>query len=320
MDAEPTDTERVNAGLTPAQREILEKLRGGDRDRPVFAAALRDEVRARLEEELAPIAGDLGTDLLWIGKSALGRVHACEAHQVAVAGEPFEWSVAAARGTLAHKAIELSVHARGEPTPLDLVDRALDRLADGPDQLAAYLRALDEVDRAELRAAVNELVVKFQELWPPLRRRWLPSTESALRLELFGGRVVLRGRVDLTLGRAHGDRAGKLVVDLKSGGSHAGHLEDLRFYALLETVRVGVPPFRLATYYLDGGTFVAEDVTEGVLEAAMRRTVAGARKLADLQLGLRSPVVTPNPACRWCPAREGCDGARQWEDAAPDRW
>jgi adenine-specific DNA glycosylase len=25
-------------------------------------------------------------------------------------------------------------------------------------------------------------------------------------------------------------------------------------------------------------------------------------------------VVTPNPACRWCPVRAECEGATRWEE------
>jgi hypothetical protein len=308
------DTDPAANEWTPAQRDVLARLRGQGDGRPHFDPDLRDRIRDRLENELASVASDLGPEVLWISKRALARVHTCEAHQVAVATSPFSWSVPAARGVVAHKAVELSVHMRGEPTPLDLVDAAIGRLEEEPDGMGDFLRALPETERAELRASVNDVVAKFRELWPPLRRHWVPTTESALRLELCDGHVVLSGKVDLTLGQARGQRAGKLVVDLKSGGSTPAHADDLRFYALVETVRVGVPPFRLATYYLDGGAFHTEDVNEGVLEAALRRTIAGARNLADLQLGLRSPAVTPNPACAWCPARADCEGAVRWAE------
>ena len=72
---------------------------------------------------------------------------------------------------------------------------------------------------------------------------------------------------------------------------------------------MGVPPFALVGYYLDSGTFTQEEVTEDVLEAAVRRTVAGVTKLVELQLGLRSPSRTANVTCRWCRLRDDCDVA-----------
>jgi len=113
------------------------------------------------------------------------------------------------------------------------------------------------------------------------------------------GRVLLRGKVDLALGRAEGTQAKVLIVDFKTGRPLPVHTDDLRFYALLETLRVGVPPYRLATFSLDSGTGVSEDVDEQVLLAAARRTVAGVARLIELEEG-RDALLRAGPACRWC--------------------
>jgi RecB family exonuclease len=303
------------AELNPAQREVLDALRAPERPRPRYDAGLRAALRAHLEEELGPLAALVDRPAV-VTKRALGEVLTCEAHHLASTAAPFEWNVALARGVVVHRAIQLGVFRRDAPPPLELVDDALDRLADDPDAAVAdYLLDLPEAERAELRGAASEVVSAFTELWPPLARTWFPRTETPVRAELCGGKVVLTGRVDLSLGVADGDRAGRVLVDLKTGGASAGHLHDLRFYALLETLRSGVPPLRLATSYLEAGDLAVEDVDEDVLEAAVRRTVQGARAVLELRLGLRSPAITPNPACRWCPAREGCEGAGRWEEA-----
>jgi hypothetical protein len=303
------------ADLNPAQRAVLDALRAPERPRPRYEARLRDELRGHLEGELAPLAALLDGPA-FVSKKALGDVLGCEAHHVAEAGAPFEWNVALARGVVVHRAIQLGVFRRDAPPPLELVDDALDRLADDPDApLADYLLGLPEAERADLRGAAAEVVSAFSELWPPLPRHWVPRTETAVRAELCGGKVVFSGRVDLSLGAPDGDRAGRVLVDLKTGATAAGHLHDLRFYALLETLRSGVPPLRLATSYLEAGDLAVEEVDEDVLEAAVRRTVQGSRAVLELRLGLRSPGVTPNPACRWCPARTTCDGAARWEEA-----
>jgi RecB family exonuclease len=303
------------AELNPAQREVLDALRAPERPRPRYDAGLRAALRAHLEEELGPLAALVDRPAV-VTKRALGEVLTCEAHHLASTAAPFEWNVALARGVVVHRAIQLGVFRRDAPPPLELVDDALDRLADDPDAAVAdYLLDLPEAERAELRDAASEVVSAFTELWPPLARTWFPRTETPVRAELCGGKVVLTGRVDLSLGVADGDRAGRVLVDLKTGGASAGHLHDLRFYALLETLRSGVPPLRLATSYLEAGDLAVEDVDEDVLEAAVRRTVQGARAVLELRLGLRSPAITPNPACRWCPAREGCEGAGRWEEA-----
>lgn len=284
-------------------------LRAGDGARFEVDPGLRDGLRARLQEELAPAARAV-TEPVFVGKAAMARVLACEAHELAEAAVPFAWTLAAARGTVAHRAIQLSVGRPDRPSPLRLVDDALERLADDPSvRIADYLLGLTEAERAELRGDVSEIVGSFLELWPPLERGWRPQTESPRRAELFDGMVILSGKLDLTLGAPDGLRAGRVIVDLKTGNRHAGHVDELRFYALLDTLRSGVPPFRLVRYYLDAGDLATEAVTEDVLEAAVRRTVDATKKLVELRTGLRSPQVTPNPACRWCSIRNECEGA-----------
>jgi hypothetical protein len=143
---------------------------------------------------------------------------------------------------------------------------------------------------------------------------WRPRLESSLRLELCQGKIIVQGKVDLALGQAQGTQARVLIVDLKTGQPAAAHADDLRLYALLETLRVGVPPFRMASYYLDSGTWHAEDVDEGVLVAAVRRLVDGAAKVVELRFEGRAPTIVPGPACRYCPARNDCQGAKVWAE------
>jgi hypothetical protein len=298
--------------LNPAQQGVVDLLRAPGRPRPSVDGDPRPGLRRRLEEALAPLATKLDAPL-FVSKAALGRVAACEAHHLAEDAQPFEWSLATARGTIAHKAIELSVHRRDSPSPLHLVDGALDRLEADPDSgVGGWLVTLDEAERAELRGSVNEVVAAFLELWPPLPRAWRPATEVRLRAELCDGALILSARSDLTLGTAQGQTAGKVLVELKTGARAARHVEDLRYAALLETLRCGVPPLRLALATLDSGTLSVEEVTDDVIEAAVRRTIAGTTRLLELRLGLRSPSITPNPACGWCGLRATCDGAARW--------
>jgi len=176
----------------------------------------------------------------------------------------------------------MSIHWRGSPHPFDLVDESLARLSGEDRGLGAFLQTLSESDRAQLRSDVNDRVAAFLETWPPLKPRWRPVTESRVRAEFLGGRIVVSGKVDLTLGHADGSRAGKVIVDLKTGRSRGSHRDDLRLYALVETLRIGTPPRIVASYYLDQGQFVPEAVTEDVLDAAAARLVAGVAAMTEL--------------------------------------
>lgn len=302
--------------LNPAQHDVATRLRGDRNDRPSYDDELRHVLRARLEAGIADAVDALPrTSTLVVSKNRLTAVHACEARYLR---DDFEWSVPAARGKVAHKAIELSINWRREIVPLVLVDEALARLEDGEDDFARWLQGLGEVERAELRAEANDRVVKFLECWPPLPRSWRPVTEAAVRQDLAGDRIILRGKVDLTLGAPDGLVAGKVLVDLKTGAAKAAHLDDLRFYALVETLRLGTPPLRLATYYLDQGRLVPEDVSEPLLMSTVERVVAGVVKMVELATGAREPVRRAGPACRWCPLHDECDEGRSYTEADDD--
>jgi PD-(D/E)XK nuclease superfamily len=153
---------------------------------------------------------------------------------------------------------------------------------------------------------------------PPLRqmrRELAPSTEWHVRVELLGGTVVLSGQLDLVLGSGRTDgaaRATRLAIDLKTGRAWPEHAEDMRFYALLLGLRFGIPPYRVATLYLDSGEWQAEDVDERVLDRAADRVIEAIRAAAASTAGRPAPL-TPGPYCTWCPRSLTCpsSAARQ---------
>jgi hypothetical protein len=309
------------AALNPAQVRVLTELMDLGGDRPAFDPSLADDLGAFLEQGLAPVAARLGDDAVVVDKGKLARVHQCERFHLAEEQAGFAWSSRNACGTVAHKAIELALFARSLPAPLDAVDRALERIAEtaedwGP---ARFLARSDESERAELRSAANDAVHRFFQCFPSLSPRWCPVVESRARVDLCGGLVVLKGRVDLSLGRPDGHTARVLLVDLKTGAPHPSHAHDLRYYALLEALRSGVPPFRVASYYLESARWHAEDVTAELLESAARRVVHGVAKLVELSVERRPPTINPGPACGYCPDRTACEGATRWAEERASR-
>ncbi len=301
--------------LNPAQQRTLDALGATGAQRPVFDPELAPRLRADLEAGLAEVMGDLGPDEdLNLSKHLLGRVHGCEVRLLAedAADEPFTVTVPIARGSIAHKAVELGIHWSGEPLPLDLVDEAMASLAGSDHWLTEFLQTCSEAERAELRSTASDRVAKFFECFPPLDARWRPVTESSQFVDLAGGRVRLRGKVDLTLGTARGMQAGKVIVDLKTGSPNPVHRDDLRFYALLDTLRLGVPPRLVASFYLDLAEARTEAVTEGVLDATVARTIDAAQRLAALRAGTVEPVYRPSYGCRWCVALPDCRVGRSW--------
>ena len=297
--------------LNPAQQRVIALLgKGADHERAPVPEGLGAELKAELDEVLTPAAHVIPDDRpLFVSKHALTGVHQCEAHHLAGDGD-FEWSPPTARGTVAHKAIELGVHVPGQPIPTDLVDEAIARLMDSTAPIARYLDTLNQYDRAELRSLAVNHVARFFECFPPLKASWIPRTESRVAVDLAAGRVRLSGKVDLTLGRP-GD---KVIIDLKTGWPNPTHREDLRFYALLDVLTLGVAPRKVASYYLDAAEAQPEDVTEGTLVAAARRTAAGVLRLIELHHEQAEPARRPGPSCRWCPLSTDCAPGRAYLD------
>jgi len=289
--------------FTPVQEQTLAVLRRGA-EPIVFDAG---EVAALIADACAGIAELselLGGEKLWVSKGFLATVHGCEAHHLAP--DDFAWSPATAAGFVAHKAIELGVHWRGTPTPEQLVDEAIASLADDTSRKGDFVAGLTDAEHAALRGRAIERTTKFVQQFPPLDARSHPMLESAVRWRPDGS-IELGGRADLVIGRPVGRESRKLIIDFKSGGRAGKHRDDLRFYALLETLVYKVPPRRLVTYYLDSADCEVEDVTIGVLRAALRRLLDGIAAHAALTVEQRPPVKRVGFACRWCPLNETCD-------------
>ena len=303
--------------LTPAQRRTMDGLIGEARRAAVPSDTVR-RLRDRIEE--AARAFEL-PDPLWLGKTHLNDLGRCPGLFDAVrAGErgPFEFSGRSAAGKLAHKAIELEVAGREERDPHALVEQAAERLREDR-AFGAFWDGQDPLRRDETLMEGAKTLELFRSTMPPLRlmrRELAPSTEWHVRVELLGGSLVLSGQLDLVLGaRAAGpDGAHRLAIDLKTGRAWPEHAEDMRFYGLLLALRFGVPPFRIATLYLDSGEWQAEDVDEAVLARAADRVIDAVRAAAASDAG-RTLELRPGPYCTWCPRALTCPSSAA---AAPD--
>lgn len=304
-----------SADLNPAQARVVSELMDIGAPRPRFERGLAAELRQWLEESLRPVADSLGARRqVFVAKRDLGNVHACESYWKAEKGN-FEWSARTAIGTVAHKAIEKWIFAPTDLDPLDAVDGCLADFANDDRRASPgpWLATASALDVAELRARANNAVVAFKESWPRIPAAWSPRCETPIYVSLGGDRITLQGKPDLVLGVAKGHEARCLIVDLKTGRSHASHRDDLRFYALLQTLKIGVPPFRVASYYLDGATFTCEDITVEILETAVRRTIDGVIAIARLEDddAAQGPAISPGPTCAWCSIRDSCPGPAQ---------
>ena len=299
--------------LTEPQRRTLERLIGTG-ERPVFPAGISQRLRDRIEEAARGL--DLAVPL-WLGKERLNDLTKCEGtfwSKLSGEGPAFAHSKATAAGVVQHRAIEALVGAREALDPHMAAEVAAERTAGREERFAEFWGGLDAAERDDLLMEVARRTVLFEGSFPPLRELradLAPVAELPMKAELLGGAVVISGKVDLMLGRPDQRepmRATRLLIDLKTGGAYPEHVEDNRFYALVHALRFGVPPYRVASFFLEGGTWQAEDVTERILEHAADRVIDAARAASSLRTG-REPALAAGRWCGWCPRVDVCPAA-----------
>lgn len=290
--------------LNPLQQAVIDAL-GIPPDWQPLPAEVIASIEDQLISALAPVADKFTAEApLRVNKHHLATVHGCEKYHVVQREAPFAWNINTVRGTIAHKGIELMLNWRGPIVPAEIVDAAITSVADNPRESASgFLISLSAHEMAELRGAVLGAVTNFLECFPPIKAQWRPMVEYSASYALFDNSIVLTSRMDLVLGGP----GKKVIIDLKTGRLTPTHRDDLRFYALVETLRSRQTPRQLGSYSLDSARLESEDVTEGLLQSAARRTAQGILLIADLVLKTREPDLRAGYQCRWCPIVDTCD-------------
>ena len=285
-------------------RDLVDVGEGG-----VFDPGLEQRLRRRIESAIHVDGFRLAAPVrLW--KERLNDLSRCQglfAAHLAREGEPFRYGRRSAEGTLVHKAIELEAGSSRAFDPHELAGRAATSLEEDR-QFAPFWNGLDELARDGLLMSAVQTLESFRASFPPLgalRRDLVPVCEHWLEASVLDGAVTVVGKVDLVLNRPDPVRSTRVLIDLKTGRAWPDHPEDMRLYALLYTLRYGVPPFRVATLFLSSGVPQCELVNEKVLERAADRVAAAVRTATGLASGAQ-PDLRPGPHCSRCPRRATC--------------
>lgn len=290
------------AELTPVQQRILSQIRR-EPEPLVFDEAFIDDLLQRAAVGFAELSAQLGGEKLWVSKHRVTTALGCE--QRYLAPDDFRWTPITARGSVTHKAVELFLNWREEPVPTAIVDEAIGRLSDEPNELGVWLGGLDAGDLAELRGYAIERFTRFVQDFPPLDWRAEPIPEAMARFSASSC-ITLGGRADLVIGKPEGRISKRVIIDFKTGARNPLHRLDLQFYALVETLQREVPPRKLVTFYFDEAAAEVETVTEGILDAALDRVLNAIARHAELHVDGREPVLRPSSGCRWCPLLGEC--------------
>lgn len=256
---------------TPAATDLLSSLRGTPALRPHVDRGLAGGLRAWLEDGLFERLGPGGA-------APIVRVT-----PRLLLGDPPVTGAATSRlrGALLVQLLRLRVAGLEPASPFEDAVAALG--ASGRDaELVALLCDLDSDERSRLAAEVAAHHTVLATTLPSLPARWSPRCGVRYAIPLAGGAVVLRGDVDLALGASGGSRACVCLVDLTTSTLGSASDATLAYLALLETLRTGEQPLRVAALSTaDGATVVREvtsellaDAVELVLDAVARSAAA----------------------------------------------
>ena len=261
--------------------EVLALLRDGSGRRPRFDPGLAGGLRAWLEDGAAELVAGRGESAspLFLGPRLLWGDPATFDPADTAPTEPYPMDLV--RSCLVRALFRQMVTTGGVENPLD---DALDALRVDPARhdMVCHIDGLAPADRTALATSLRLHAENLERLTPRFAAGWLPRTHDRVAIPLAGGRVVLCGTFDLLVGAPVPGRAALCAVGLTTGGRWAQARTVLHYLALLETLRSGTPPFRMALLHSAVGRYGAEDLLEEHLRAIVTHVVA---RLAALGRG-----------------------------------
>ncbi|MEE8599592.1 PD-(D/E)XK nuclease family protein [Euzebya tangerina] len=296
------------ATLSASQRRVVTDLLEVTDPRPAPDPDRPRRLRDLIEGQLAPVLEQRAVDAprIRLGKTQLDAL-ACDGRYLDQQRTPFSWSRPIVRGQLVHSAIALDHHVgRGESTA-ELLAHAWEEFRHSGDGHLAYAETLTDLEVTSLQADASTAVEEYRATFPRLPQTWRVVWEPTIVARFGAGAVTVRGKPDLVLGRVSPDQRRMLLIDLKTGNRSRTDRQDMRWYALLATLKYRTAPFKVGTFYIDEGRWDDEVVTDDVLEAAARGMVG--RLITAIRL-TDDPVARQlhaGPMCRWCGLAESCE-------------
>ncbi len=254
-----TDTHRREETSAAA---LLEVLRGEPARRPRVDPGLAGGLREWLEDEMAPVAAGrpAGSPALTVDRRLVAGATAAEEPPGGGPGLRLNQVRGLLLGTLFRQLV--TTGRIGHPLEDALAGLSVTGRGEA---VSAFLASRSAAERSRLRRELADQAARMARRWPSLTPFWLPRTGEHLTVPLAGGRIVLSGLVDLLIGAPANGRASVCLVEV-SAGTHGGDRRlGLRFLALLETLRSGAAPARVATFDAMAGELEAEEVTETAL-------------------------------------------------------
>jgi len=253
--------------LHPAP-SLLERLRGFGTPRPKVDPELAGGLRDWLEDSLAaPVAAlPAGSRGLRVDKQAVvgGPDRRSESRSLVTE----ELIVPKLVGALFRQWIT----TERIDSPLDDAVAGISASGD-PDGTTELVSRMSVERRKGLEAQISKQAARIASSWPPLSAWWCPRTQERISIPLCGGRIVLGGVIDLVVGTQATDEATVCLVEIDTRSKPSSQPGHLGYYALLETLRAGAPPARVAIFNCSSGELQVKKVDEHLLVGALLRVV-----------------------------------------------
>ena len=247
--------------LNSSQHRIFNELLAVGIPRPVASQALAGVLRERISGGLAGHLERWTETRFFLSKSQLSSALRCPGLPVAEAAEtgPRRLHPATAVGIVTHRAVQLA-HTH----PNHLISWYVDQsIASARDEsgFADFWDKASAGTQSDVTVQALSRTTAFMDTFPPLDPAWAWRFEESMQARV--GRLVMGTRPDLVLGRPHSDfRQTMFLCDLKTGSLQEHHLREAAFYALVSTLRHGVPPFRSVVFSLSSGEWTEPDIDE----------------------------------------------------------
>jgi hypothetical protein len=277
---------RLDRTIVDGDSYLLHALRGTGTPRPVVDPSLAGGLKEWLEDALSDVARGIDDQSPTL---RIHQRHVCAAFATGSA-EEFQGGLAdEQRGlrpgdhddgllleVLVRCIFRQWITVRQVGNPMNDAVSALAALG-GHARIAQSLKTMGSECRRRLVTELELHAERIVDQWPELCPSWYPRTRERFMVPVCGGRILLAGSVDLAVGFPARDRASVCLVEVTAG--HAGpHRRSVRhFYALLETLRSGAPPSRVATFDSATGRIEAEQVDEHMLVGAVLTAVDAAK-------------------------------------------
>jgi hypothetical protein len=236
--------------------ELLADLRGAKGLRPNIDRGLAGGLRAWLDDGVYERFGVVPRDTLKVSTRSFSP--AASAHG---------GSTVLLRGALINQLVRLHAASATVTSPVNDAVEAL--RGSGRDTQLELLDSLDPDELSQLGAEVNAHYETLCDVLPRISSRWSPRCGVRQAVTLAGGGVVCRGLVDLALGTPGGTRACVCLIDVTTSVLGANHVRVCNYLALLETIRSGEQPVRVAAISTADGGSIVRDVTPELLAHAV---------------------------------------------------